>query len=101
MGKLATTWAPEGGLLAANGSVVLLGGANSTNEVLGAARAVPATGASCRRLSRPGHPGATHAQDRRHLWLNCCISSPTSCHLVQRMWRWPSNWMICGEPSML
>lgn len=37
MGKLATSWGTQGGLLAANGSVVLLGGANSTNDVPGAA----------------------------------------------------------------
>ena len=37
MGKLATSWGAQGGLLAANGSVVLLGGANSTNDVPGAA----------------------------------------------------------------
>ncbi len=37
MGKLATSWGAQGGLLAANGSVVLLGGANSTNDVPGVA----------------------------------------------------------------
>lgn len=62
MGKLATAWDAAGGLVAANGTVVLLGGANSTNEVPGAAHLFAVCSsweAACRAVG--AHPAVVAA----------------------------------------
>lgn len=83
MGKLATAWGAEGGLVSANGTVVLLGGANSTNDVPGGA------GSSMWRAERscslalrlqvvtpagtePGCGGMPHACHTQTALLHCC-----------------------------